>query len=773
VLGLALLLYGLTAYWVSVDGRPPMWDQANHLERAFKCREHLAAPGWDLWTRISGISGIYPPLVHCVTGLVALVAPMHELITQLVTHFFLAVALLSTYAIGRALWGPAAGFFAALLLGVAPHLLVESKFFLLDLPLVGLVALGLLASLRCHGFSHRGWSVLLGFTAGAGLLTKWSWLIYMLPALCGPLFEWRSAADRRRRLGNAILTVAVATALALPWYLPRLIDLPYALVTRAYKHGAQEGDPMVLSQASLTYYLKMLVPQAGPLTVILLAVALGLMVWVGRQGLAKSGVMLVSWLFPLIVFTLLRNKDLRYLMPALPAVALLAASSIPTVFRSTWARAAIVALACLQALVVSLGVPEILTRAAIGAHPLLLVSPPAPPVWPVEEALAAIARHADGRASVVSVVPNYAYFSASNFRYYALRDRLPLQVVRAWDVYPIGVDYVVTKSGDQGPEFSIAKAARIMQRISTDQATFDRAFPVIETLQLPDGSEGIIRARQVAPLLDRSAAQLARGFEAAFEKLVDGYSREREGFTVRLTYEQDALRQGRIDRIDLEARSALVGEFARKRPPLRLHEISATLSGVLVNPHRLVSHGEIELLDLGRLAVNHLVITEESLRDFLTSQKGLGGVRFHLEDGAAAGSYSRGPIRFVGRVRVTTAPLELGLFRVEILEANVSGVGLPKSVAQWFLTRYVPTRRLSALPVEVQLGVLELKPGRVEFKQAVEKGPSAALASSLVVATYISVRLTPRFLAALHLDLFEQPGQVGCFSTLYRSRHAT
>src|SRR3990172_12467005 len=43
---------------------------------------------------------------------------------------------------------------------------------------------------------------------------------------------------------------------------------------------------------------------------------------------------------------------------------------------------------------------------------------------------------------------------------------------------------------------------------------------------------------------------------------------------------------------------------------------------------------------------------------------------------------------------------------------------------------------------------------------------------SLVVATYGSVRLTPRFLlpagrhgAALHLDLFEQPALAGCFST--------
>jgi hypothetical protein len=37
------------------------------------------------------------------------------------------------------------------------------------------------------------------------------------------------------------------------------------------------------------------------------------------------------------------------------------------------------------------------------------------------------------------------------------------------------------------------------------------------------------------------------------------------------------------------------------------------------------------------------------------------------------------------------------------------------------------------------------------------------LASSLVVATYDQVRLTPRFLAALHLDLFDQPALGSAF----------
>jgi len=37
------------------------------------------------------------------------------------------------------------------------------------------------------------------------------------------------------------------------------------------------------------------------------------------------------------------------------------------------------------------------------------------------------------------------------------------------------------------------------------------------------------------------------------------------------------------------------------------------------------------------------------------------------------------------------------------------------------------------------------------------KSPSAALRCNFVVAAHLSVRLTPQFLSALHLELFSQP----------------
>ena len=59
-----------------------------------------------------------------------------------------------------------------------------------------------------------------------------------------------------------------------------------------------------------------------------------------------------------------------------------------------------------------------------------------------------------GVPATVSVVPNDNFFAVSNFRYYAVRDRLDLRFVRAWDDPPLGIDYMILKTGDVGPQWT-------------------------------------------------------------------------------------------------------------------------------------------------------------------------------------------------------------------------------------------------------------------------------------------------------------------------------
>src|SRR5438445_10996549 len=117
----------------------------------------------------------------------------------------------------------------------------------------------------------------------------------------------------------------------------------------------------------------------------------------------------------------------------------------------------------------------------------------------------------DGRCSpaTVSVVPNYNSCSVSNFRYYGTRDRLSLQFTRAWDGEPIGIEYMVLKSGDVGPSWTAEKPKRIDERLRTD-AGLARVFPVIGEFQLPDGSTATVRARRLTDSVAAEPAVFAR-----------------------------------------------------------------------------------------------------------------------------------------------------------------------------------------------------------------------------------------------------------------------
>src|SRR5262249_57979087 len=128
--------------------------------------------------------------------------------------------------------------------------------------------------------------------------------------------------------------------------------------------------------------------------------------------------------------------------------------------------------------------------------------------WQQRPILSVIARDAGGREATVSVPPNNAWFSIANFRYYAVRDDLPLRFMRAWDDEPIGVDYMVLKTGDVGPPWTAERPRRIAARLAADRH-LDAAFPVIGEYPLPDGSHATVRARRL-PVVSVASHTLAR-----------------------------------------------------------------------------------------------------------------------------------------------------------------------------------------------------------------------------------------------------------------------
>ena len=260
--------------------------------------------------------------------------------------------------------------------------------------------------------------------------------------------------------------------------------------------------------------------------------------------------------------------------------------------------------------------------------------------WHHRELLAAIAAAAGSGEARVAVVANDNFFSVSNFRYEVVRDRLPLRLSRAWDQAPMGVDFAIVKTGDQGSDAASAKPDRIMAALGGGDPWLAAAYPVIARVPLPDGSEGMVRMRRLEPVRALTPAQLAERLRRGAEGLLADVVRDARGLRMTLDYRDDGLLAGRIDHATLEAESALIGEFMRRKPPLRLGPVRIRADGVLVNPGRLAATGAVELLDVRSLAVERLGVAQEDSRGSSPDSAASPGSR---PPSSGAGSASTGP----------------------------------------------------------------------------------------------------------------------------------
>lgn len=698
----------VTAVWVSIDRRPPESDHANHLERALHCYRIVADGAPHPVQTILLESSFYPPLVPCLTGFLYFVAPVVPLTAQAVMLAFLALGIAALYALGRDLWNVETGLLAAFFFATAPFVVFSLTNFQLDLPQASMVAVTLYVLMRSDGFARGPWCVILGVVLGLGMLTKPPFATYVLPAMLWSAWSAMRSPDRRRRMVRLLFALAVAAALALPWYGPRLVGLPMQVLARSFKQAAEAGQVEALTPAGLLFYPRVFLPQFGLLAGPLCAWGL----WAARRERRARALLWLSTLVPFCLYSLIQNKNLRYTLPILPAAALLTAAGVQSLPRG-WKRgviAACLAVGALQISMTAFAVPRPLML-ALFLTPLPISFPPSPADWQEDRVLDDLVKASGGRPATVAVVPNYNFFSVSNFRYEALRRRLPLQMTRGWNGPPLGIDFVILKTGSQGPSFTVAKAERLTRAFAEDPF-LSGVFPVIAEYPLPDQSRGVVRARRIPPLQDVTPAEVARRLHRAQEAALADYVRDAEGLRIALDYRPEAILEGLVDRLHVEARAATVGELRRRnRAPLRVRDIQIDVERLLVNPQRLLATGAVEILDAGGLRINTLAITQADLDEFLRGQPAGSALAVELADGRARVKLKRFPAS--ARVGLLSGSGD-SPFSIVVEDVELAGLPVPGFLVDWVARHFDPTLRLRHLPVPVSLGKIRIRPGRVE-----------------------------------------------------------
>jgi 4-amino-4-deoxy-L-arabinose transferase-like glycosyltransferase len=359
-------LIGLLVLTLNLAGnaRVSLWDR-DEPRYAVCVREMRARHDWIFPTYNAEPRYHKPILIYWLMRLGVAIGGDNPFGMRLVSGFAGAGTCLLVWALGRRMFGPQVGRIAALVLAVAPIMLVESKLATTDATLAFWFVGGQFCLWELSRRPSRRVAAVFWLLLALGILTKGPVPAALLCASglvawwCGgPVACWKRL---QWRLGLAI--VAIVT---LPWFVAigitsrgdfYRVAVGFHIIQRVTsgieEHGGFPGYYVVLSL--LTFY---------PWSALLPAALVG--GWSRRRDDPALG-FLLGWIIgPLIFLELVRTKLIHYYLPAYPACALLVAWLAVTMFREevTLRRWPLGRLAL--GLLTSIGIGTIVTLVAAG-----------------------------------------------------------------------------------------------------------------------------------------------------------------------------------------------------------------------------------------------------------------------------------------------------------------------------------------------------------------------------------------------------------------------
>ena len=222
-----ILFHGINNYiWLQKNLIPPFWDESKHLIVTLKYLDSIRA-SFNILEALWRIDSIYPPFFNVISLPIGLVwgSSLKEL--AMTNIIFLFILLFSVYKIGELFFDKNTGLLASFMVSMFPMVFGVSRMFLLDFSVTAMVALSIYLLIKTEYFSNRKDSIFFGISIGLGMLTKETFFIFLLGPLLYILYKvitLKPNIERHRMIVNFMISFAIGSALALPFYLRNIFN---------------------------------------------------------------------------------------------------------------------------------------------------------------------------------------------------------------------------------------------------------------------------------------------------------------------------------------------------------------------------------------------------------------------------------------------------------------------------------------------------------------------------------------------------------------------
>ncbi len=483
----------LHCLYALVNHTPPIWDMAYHQMQGFQYLEAWQAG--TLWRRFADLSSYYPPLYYLEEALVLRLASYNRFLPLLANLPGLFLLGFCTFRLAQAFAGRRRAWLAGLLPLLFPLVAWTSRESLLDVSLSGWVAAAVFILWRSSMLESHPWSLLLGGVFTLGMLTKWTFVVFLVFPMAYALY---AARDRKRSLLHLLDAILISAPAVFFWYLPNLKSLAQRFALTSGTGIALENDPTAMHLQGWLYYPRCLSSYYLylPLTLLFLA---GFVAWLRRARSDDERVSLLWWWLggSCLLLALLDAKDPRYMMPLVAPVAILLVlfwRHRPAVL---WTIALV---ACLQFLLISFNVLGRPVKWAVfdikndtdyislsrewvffQTHYFDAAGPAHREDWHLEDVLRILPA-----GERVGFVPDMAHFNPGTLQLAGFLGGKKLEFVRLGDSEQSverlrDFHYVVGKTGRQGISYITACNGAIYKRIKAENWT------IVGQWEAPDG----------------------------------------------------------------------------------------------------------------------------------------------------------------------------------------------------------------------------------------------------------------------------------------------